>query len=112
MTATNRPEFADQLAALARHLTEHPGLPQIYHVRERLGGGFEVRLMSGQDDQALAVWAATLAGPVTTYAKRFVGHVDGVLLSELGGYVFEVCGSLPDDAVPAEQGRHEWTVPR
>jgi hypothetical protein len=114
VTATNRPEFPQQLAALAHHLTEHPDLPEIYHVQERLGGGFEIRLMSGEDAHALAVWAATLTGPVTSYAYRYPvdgrRHVDGHVLGQLGGHVFEVTGSLPVDTVPADEGRHEWTV--
>jgi hypothetical protein len=113
VTTTNRPEFAAQLAALAYHLTEHPGLPEIYDVTERLGGGLQVRLMLNQGEQALAVWAASLPAPVTSHIYRCnPTHVDGHLLSQLGGHVFEVVGSLPDDAAPAESGRHEWTVTR
>lgn len=112
MTNTNRPEFAAQLITLGQHLTEHPDLPQIYSVTERLDGGFAVRLMSDQGEPALIAWAATLSAP-TSYARRFhEEHVDGNVLSRLGGHVFEVVGRLPDDAVPPEPGHHEWTVTR
>jgi hypothetical protein len=113
VTGTNRPEFGAQLIALGQHLTEHPGLPEIYDVTERLNAGFAVRVMTGQGEHGLAAWAAALPDPVTSYAIRTgTTHVDGHVLGQLDGHWFEVVGSLPNDAVPAEPGRHEWTVTR
>jgi hypothetical protein len=107
---SNRPEFVEQLMALGRHLTEHPGLPEIYHVRDGLDG-FNVRLYSNDDERKLTAWAVTLQGPVTSFAERCTNHVDGHIRGQLGGYPFEVVASIPSDAVPTKLGRHEWTVP-